>query len=193
MLKTIVEGCEPQRASKYSAFIDLFASEDVTISAGETKIVGLGVCLDLGLLEDEPIFRVDLVGLNLGFIEGEFSEELFNEFLESHYLQLEPRSSLRAKGLIVGTGVIDLDYKDEIKLIVHNPVAGVHLMPIQSDDCSLIGEECICDGVGYEDFGTFRISKGDKIAQIALMEHKSYLMGASSEAERTGGIGSSGN
>lgn len=46
MFKVLTEGCEPTRGSKYSAGIDLYTSEDVTIGAGETAIVGLGVCID---------------------------------------------------------------------------------------------------------------------------------------------------
>jgi len=48
--------------------------------------------------------------------------EKIENFKLSHYLELHPRSSLRAKKLIAGVGVIDLDYKDEIKIIIHNPV-----------------------------------------------------------------------
>jgi dUTPase len=36
----------------------------------------------------------------------------------------------------------------------------------------------------------FYIHKGDKIAQIMLCPHKTYLFGIESEDERTGGFGS---
>lgn len=81
MLKTINGGKMPTRGSKYSAGIDLYANEDVLIGVGETKIVPLGVCLD-----ENRVFPVDT------------------------YLALEPRSSLRAKGIISGTGIIDIDF-----------------------------------------------------------------------------------
>ncbi len=38
----------------------------------------------------------------------------------------------------------------------------------------------------------YMIHKGDKIAQCTLMEHKGYLLGIESHAERSGGFGSSG-
>ncbi len=42
MFKVLDPICEPKRATKYSACVDLFAREDVVIGAGETKIVPLG-------------------------------------------------------------------------------------------------------------------------------------------------------
>ena len=36
------------------------------------------------------------------------------------------------------------------------------------------------------------IKKGDKIAQITLTEHKSYLFGIETDTERAGGFGSTG-
>lgn len=38
----------------------------------------------------------------------------------------------------------------------------------------------------------YEINKGDKIAQIMLKEHKTYLMGINTEEERNGGFGSTG-
>jgi len=94
VFKVLTEGCEPIRATKHSAAIDLYASEDVTIPAGKTAMIGLGVCIDL----DTPqLAEMKTLGT-------------YNDFLQSHYLALEPRSSLRAKGLVAGTGIIDLDY-----------------------------------------------------------------------------------
>jgi len=46
MLKVLVDGCEPTRGSRYSACVDLRASENVAINAGETVLVGLGVAID---------------------------------------------------------------------------------------------------------------------------------------------------
>ena len=43
-----------------------------------------------------------------------------------------------------------------------------------------------------EDFGSYLIKKGDKVAQCTLVEHKGYLMGIESDTDRTGGFGSSG-
>jgi len=46
MLKTINNGKLPTRGSEYSAFVDLYANEDVIIGAGGTVMIGLGVCID---------------------------------------------------------------------------------------------------------------------------------------------------
>jgi len=149
MFRTINEGMYPTRGSKYSAAVDLYANETVVIGAGETKLIPLGVCIDL-MSNNELFMHYDI-----------------GHFKNSHYLQLMPRSSLRAKGLISNMGVIDLDYvyPNEIKIIIHNPSQ-------------------------FRD--RFTINKGDKIAQAILVEHKSWLMGIESDTERTNGFGSTG-
>jgi len=139
MFEILDEVCKPQRATKYSAYVDLFAREDVNIWAGETRIVPLGVKLKLDLSKyGEP-------------------------FLISNYLEIALRSSLAVKGLIIanGIGIVDLDYPDEIGLIVHNSL-----------DTS------------------YNIKKGDKVAQCTIKEHKSYSMGYESDVVRSGGFGS---
>lgn len=147
MFKTVNNGKMPTRGSKFSACVDLYANEDITIGVGETAIVPLGVAID----QDE---------LELMFKRR--TPEL-NAFMSSHYMLLEPRSSLRAKGITAGSGIIDIDYPDEVKLIAHN-----------------------------QSSSAFNIKKGDRIAQITLLEHKSFMFGIISESERTGGVGSTG-
>lgn len=186
MFKVLTEGCEPKRATKYSAAVDLFAAEDVVIKAGETAKVRLGVCIKIerDFLEKYAITR-NIKDDGMDF--GEYYDDLRNDLMSSHYLQLEPRSSLRAKGLIAGTGIIDLDYKDEIMIILHNPIGSISL--------NLNNERSGLDDFlvyGANENYAFKINKGDKIAQIMLCEHKSYLMGYESEEERVGGFGSSG-
>jgi len=156
MFKTIDGGKMPSKATKYSACVDLFANEDVIVGAGETAMVGLGVCINLDW---------NVIDCN---------------FLNSHYLQLILGSSLGKNGLILPSNIkmIDLDYKDEIKILIHNPldINYLHdLLANNSNACKYA--EC-------------KINKGDKIAQIALLEHKSYLFGIESDVERSGGFGS---
>ena len=174
MLKVLYEGCEPTKGSKHSAGIDLYASEDIVIGAGETAIVGLGVCIDLAKLK-----------LKIKGREGKHFEDR-EKFISSHYLELHPRSSLRAKGLMSGVGIIDLDYENEIKIVIHNQIKKV------SSDFSLIG--AICDKENSFVYGSYAytINKGDKIAQILLKKHEGYLIGVESLEERVGGIGSTG-
>lgn len=156
MFKVLDEVCKPTKGSKYSAAVDLYAREDIVIGAGETVKVALGVCISN---TENLCYKVGI------------SSQGHEHFLRTHYLQLEPRSSLRAKGLQAGTGIIDLDYPDEIMIILHNPVLKSYVW----------GEN-----------GSYHIEKGDKIAQIMLCEHKTYLMGIESNEERTGGFGSTG-
>ncbi|PHQ90094.1 MAG: hypothetical protein COB42_05620 [Sulfurimonas sp.] len=165
MFETLENGTPPTRGSKYSACVDLYASEDVVISAGGTKVIGLGVCIDENVLK--TILKA----------HGEhFFSSHIEEFKNSHYLQLMLIDSLGEKGLIVPSGIkiIDLDYKDEIKMIVHNPmdITSVHSLNENS----------------YPNF--IEIKKGDRVGQITLLEHKSYLFGIDTEDERTGGLGS---
>ena len=190
MLKTINDSKLPTRASKYSAFVDLYANEDIVIGAGETLKVGLGVCVDLEYLHKNVDIwcghPYSLPKDGIDTKDDKYNKHIINMhnrnfewYMSHHYLQLEPRSSLRAKGLIAGSGIIDLDYKDEIKIIIHNPL--------------VIHSERSSDTSGYvECDNNYIIKKDDKIAQITLMEHKSYLLNIESDTERTGGIGSTG-
>ena len=61
----------------------------------------------------------------------------------------------------------------EIKMIIHNPL---------TDN----------NGDMHKIWNNYEINKGDRIGQITLLEHKSYLFGISSEEERDGGFGSTG-
>ena len=184
MLKVINGGFEPVRSTKYSACVDLFAREDVVIGAGETKIVPLGVKINLEKLN--KLFLSNLLS-NDATIDTDRLEDKFYRFMISHKLDLHIRSSLSAKkGLIIvnGTGQIDLDYPDEIGIILHNPMDNGSIINL----ARLIRQES-----EIEDYDkTVFIKKGDKVAQITLVEHKSYLVGYESEEERIGRYGSTG-
>lgn len=178
MLKVINGGFEPVRSTKYSAYVDLFARENVTIGAGETKIVKLGVKIDL-----DSLYRSWYFYTEQNNISGSWEM-----YLKSHYLEVALRSSLGVKGLIIanGIGIIDLDYPDEIGLIVHNPY-GIYEREYRTEG-RLCGEVSIIETKKE----AFIISKGDKVAQCTLKEHKGYLMGYESDAIRTSGFGSTG-
>ena len=192
MFNILDEVCTPKRGTKYSAYVDLFAREDITIGAGETKIVKLGVKIDLEKLK---YAFFDWYSITESF--ENFWGELGDEYLKSHYLEIALRSSLGVKGLIIanGIGIIDLDYPDEIGLIVHNPIKMVFVEPIECGDeyvdISLTGSNYGCDE-NVKSAGRITIKKGDKVAQACLKEHKSYLLGYETETIRTGGYGSTG-
>jgi dUTPase len=179
MFKVLSKGCEPTRGSKYSACVDLYAAEDVTIGAGETKLIGLGVAIDEN--EIEKICKILFHSKNHNYF-GFY--EMKDMFFKANYLQLMLRSSLGKKGLILpnGVGIIDLDYKDEIKMIIHNPLKQDSIVSYQD---GTVGIDIHTDQFAI-------IKKGDKIAQITLLEHKGYLFGIDTEEERDGGFGSTG-
>lgn len=183
MFKILDEVCTPKRATKYSAYVDLFAREDCVIGAGETKIVKLGVKIDLEKLENQLIFNVCLRDVKAGFppLSKKAKKEIFEEFLNQNYLEVALRSSLAVKGLIIanGIGVIDLDYPDEIGLIVHNP-----------QDFRWFKDDL--ENIDIIENDAFFINKGDKVAQCTLKGHKGYLMGYESDVIRNGGFGSTG-
>lgn len=181
MFKILDEVCTPKRGTKYSAYIDLFAREDMSIGAGETKIVKLGVKIDFEKLKEKILKNpIDFIGLAGDFTNLLSDDTIIQRALKSHYLEVALRSSLGVKGLIIanGIGIIDLDYPDEIGLIIHNPIQ--RLQNFQGGYCEV-----------YPDI--FYINKGDKVAQCTLKEHKGYLMGYESDVVRTGGFGSTDN
>jgi len=175
MLETINGGKLPTKATKYSSSVDLYANETVTIRAGETKVVPLGVCIDLEQIKD---------------ISYDYYNE-FGYFMKIHFFELKIRSSLSAKyGLIIANGVgeIDLDYPDEIGIIIHNPIKIIETKNMNWFEKLLYN----MFNLYMFDSKPFTIKKGDRIAQIKLMEHKSNMMGFDSEDIRNGGYGSTG-
>lgn len=176
MFEILDEVCTPKRGTKYSAYVDLFSREDYIIGAGETKVVKLGVKLDFDALINK-LYEYAPMGKHFHI----WKKEHLDFELKSHYLEVALRSSLGVKGLIIanGIGIIDLDYPDEIGLIVHNPINQTHFY----DDGKLLVNNMPSH---------YLISKGDKVAQCTLKEHKGYLMGYETETERKGGFGSTG-
>ena len=175
MFKIIEGGFEPVRSTKYSAYVDLFAREDITIGAGETKVIKLGVKLDL-----DKLYRSWYFYTEKNNISGSW-----DMYLRSHNLEVALRSSLAVKGLIIanGTGKVDLDYPDEIGLIVHNPL----------NDIDLIENYNYCNrNIPPTKLRKFKIKKGDKVAQCTIAPHEGFLMGYESDVVRVSGFGSTG-
>ena len=90
---------------------------------------------------------------------------------DGHYALVCSRSGLAAKnGIFVlnAPGIIDSDYKQEIKVI-------------------------LAKFPNSKDFGHFVIKKGDRIAQLVFAQCDiSILSRVTADAERTGGLGSTG-
>lgn len=91
--------------------------------------------------------------------------------------KIEDRSSLAAKGLRTGAGVIDTGYSGEVGVVLHNLT-------------SQLTSDPVLHRKGYQ------IRKGDKIAQLLVYSVETptvEVVGNSWESERgAGGFGSSG-
>jgi len=162
MFKVLDKVCVPKRSTKYSAYVDLFAREKVTIGAGETKIVPLGVKIDI---------EMNAIDYQFNHYPKQKQTLVKESFMKSHYLEVVLNRSLAVRGLIIPNGIdiIDLDYFAEIGLIVHYPY---------SETIYKVNDK------------KFKIKKGQKVAQCTLKEHKGYLMGYESDVVRNGGFGS---
>ena len=166
MFEVLDENCIPERKTKLSAYVDMKASKDLEIAPGETKVILLGVKIDLELL-GENVEKLLSLYCNP-------KQEHIEDFFKDHYLEIAIRSSLSAKyGLIIanGSGKVDLDYPDEIGIIIHNPIRIVDK---------------------HTPAASFIIKKGDRVAQSTLARHEGKFMGYDSKEIRTGGFGSTG-
>lgn len=178
MFKILDEKCTPKKGTKFSACVDLFAREDVVIGAGETVLVPLGVKIDQSFIS---MNIEELQEEKYNHIEVYADSDWVKFFKMSHQLNLHIRSSMSAKhGLIIanGTGIIDLDYPGEIMICVHNPTKPYTI------------KEDFASRTYVKSTDKVNIKKGQPIAQISLVEHKTYLLGVKSEEKRNGGFGS---
>ncbi len=99
MFKTIDGGTLPQAQTKHSAGYDVSSNEDVVIYPGNIANLHLGIALD-----PEAI----------NYLDADFCGEFSMNFYFGIYL----RSSLGLKGLYIpnSVGIIDMDYRDEIRM-----------------------------------------------------------------------------
>ena len=189
--KLTADAILPKRQTRFSAGYDVFANEDKVIAAGQTELIGLGIAIDLEQIKGRFIGAY----LSDNGADEYFDEHAFTEFKERHYFALHIRSSLRVKGLTsLGTGVIDMDFDQEVKMVINNPMVAVQCIPIKSGSGEYIGDEYKSEGFGDLEFGAYEIKKGDKIGQLILLQHAGYLMPSeyTLDNERVGGFGSSG-
>ena len=183
----------PLRATRYSSGFDVFANEDKVISAGQTELIGLGIAIDLAQESAYEMMGLTVYGSDRAIVEK------ITKFKSTYYLELHIRSSLRVKGLTsLGTGVIDIDYADEIKMVIHNPIKMVFIEPIEIGDeyvdISVTGSAYGAENQNIKSQGKIKINKGDKIGQLILKRHEGYLLPQeyTLDNERVSGFGSSG-
>jgi len=167
MFKVLKNGIKP---TKGLTGLDLYASKGVVIGAGETKVIGLGICIDFDkfINKNKNLFEMNFYEACEDGDDGSHHSicgEKVDYFINSHYLELYPQDNLRAKGLVCSPSIIDLGYEGEIKIIVHNPLK---LKWWNEKNESYLFPKVHGDTI-------YAIKKGGKIAQILLKEHKSYL------------------
>lgn len=148
----------PQSKTIYSAGFDICSNETIKIYPHDTVLIGTAIALDIEKMYKE--LSEELKGANGAIL----TRDQFEVFLRGHFLDLRPRSSIRMRGLsFLGDGTIDLDYKDEIMLLVHN----------------------------HNKEGWVTINKGDPIGQLILMPHAGVMLSNyQTQNERVGGFGS---
>ncbi len=91
-IKRFEEGARlPTYGSEFSAGFDLYALEDCEIGPESMSLVRTG----LGVSWSGPE-------------------------AQNYYLRIAPRSGLSVKGLFVNAGVVDYDYRGEVRVVLHN-------------------------------------------------------------------------
>jgi dUTPase len=163
MLIPLKDGKEPMVSTCFGAGADLFSSADIDIPAGATAIIPLGVVID----EKYAYY---------------LTEDLKDG--EGYHLELHPRSSLRLN-LIVGVGIIDLDYLPNCKLGLKN------CEDKACEDCESF-EQAEIKMIAYSPYG-YSIKKGDKVAQVVLVKNYTQKAFETKKNLRCGGFGSTGN
>lgn len=199
MFKIIDGGTNPHIKTEFSSSADLYARKDIDIPMGETKVIPLGVIIDLENLETLFINDLDKRDMRaeLPLLSKTTKKELYHDFLLSHFFELKIRSSL-AKHLIIpnGVGEIDIDYPDEIGLMVHNPISAKFLIDITAMQRDFLSNpEDLNMQSRLLDIAVnnmISIRAGDRVGQIKLMKHENHLMPDKyrSTEKRTGGFGS---
>ena len=94
----------PTRGSKYAVGYDLYSCEELIIGKNNSALVDTGIILDIDL-------------------------DIHNEF-NSLYARIAPRSGISyKKKTTVGAGVIDPDYRGNIKILIfnHNNEEALHI------------------------------------------------------------------
>ncbi len=223
MLKTINGGKAPDRATEFSAAIDLFANEDVVIKRDETKMVRLGVIIDMEYIKN--MFIEDRHYEASTYAKRFYADD-YREWFDSLTIGKDDSFEFELyRGLPLYVPKCTDAEIDEYELDYYKIVfKGMNMKEFLSSHyldlkprSGLRGEGIIADS-GVIDFDypkeikiilnnfsfreegvfgvedtDFVVKKGDKIAQIMLKKHETDLMGFFSDKQRTSGFGSTGN
>lgn len=151
----------PNRGSEYAAGYDLYADEDAEIEPGQTKLISTGIAVEIPE----------------GYFGGIYARS-----------GLATKQGLRPANCV---GVIDSDYRNEIKVSLHNDNSNVssELKQINSTTCEQI--------LSYNYESTKTIHKGDRIAQLVIQKFEPICFvevpDLDMSTDRGGGFGHTGN
>ncbi|MCS7317208.1 MAG: dUTP diphosphatase [Candidatus Dojkabacteria bacterium] len=98
---------DPQHQTRLSAGFDIASNEDYILQPGEIKAISTG------LFFNQNYFLIK---------QEKSTPSIPNKFRQLPFLMIVSRSSLALKGIVVNNapGIVDLDYPDEIKVILRN-------------------------------------------------------------------------
>ncbi len=155
----------PKYATEGSSCFDLYATEDVIIPPAETVVIGTGIIF-------EPP--------------------------EGYGIMVYPRSGISSKvplRFANSVGVIDNDYRGEVKVLFEN-VRPEKMKLYKVPSYQLIDGTIVEDHSGYFPEGSIKVCRGDRIAQAMPVEiHKVNLVRTKELSETSrgkGGLGSTG-
>jgi len=166
MFKIVNNGILPTMNS--FGLFELYANGDFTIMAGESMSIPLGIKIDEKYIQENI---ENLQDEKHKLIEIYSGGDCVDFFKKSHYIQITIGNYLYEKGLSYnGNGIVGLDYKGEIEIKIGNPITEVYTsVGIEAFTWNEIDEITFNDDIV--------IKHGDLVAELALIEHKSYLLG----------------
>lgn len=108
----------PTRGSPDAAGLDLYAAEDINLPAISYSPVSTGLSMQIRLNPQFPSYL-------------------------TYYARVAPRSGLAMKFIDVGAGVVDIDYRGEIKVILYNHSPNDYFIHAGDRIAQLIVECCL--------------------------------------------------
>lgn len=121
------EAIIPKIVNPMDAGIDLHSVEDMVVFPGSTTVISTGLSMEIewdlsAEIEESNYIFPDYAKEYYKSLNTD-SSFWFNQWLMTNmvpYFKIESRSGLSTKGIHVGAGVIDVDYRGEIKIVIHN-------------------------------------------------------------------------
>lgn len=126
----------PSSKNTSDAGLDFYAYKEDDVLPGSTTVVSTGIAVEMNIVPSFEFLRATF-GPHLNFDNDIY--KIMRTFFLANFktkMQIESRSGLASKGIHVEGGVIDQDYRGEIKIV-------------------------LCNTSKY----IYRINKGDRIAQ----------------------------